>query len=320
MIYHDKVRDLSRNSGFAVRVQAEIKVISSLEKEKKKTRDIDILIEIFEGEQQSLPMFAFCIENKIKDGAIVKGDKQLYEEVVGLQNYYQEPLSIEIQPTLSLIFLTPETKHAAAEFVECLYTFKEEKIEISSLHMVWDSEENADSVASLLRNILDQEAKGMMDPIYDYTKHTIKSFLSFIYSGFQSYKEEKLQTYEKNDYGKPVISYITDYYHTVSFHEDILHDDLKKWVQNKIKEVSGLTIKNGNFDGSYIVNERNRKHYGINSPLKQEKNLFYYPDENNKKVIRKLDRSHLPPHIFIYWKDSEQPDSLGNALLTAIYN
>jgi hypothetical protein len=76
---------------------------------------------------------------------------------------------------------------------------------------------------------------------------------------------------EKVDYGKPVIQYIKDFYDVTTVDMDIEHDDLKNWVRDKIKEVSGLTIKSANFDSSYIINDRNRKHYGVNSPFKIEK-------------------------------------------------
>jgi hypothetical protein len=316
LIYEDRVRDLSKNSRFDVRVQAEVKVVSLDDGEKKKTRDIDILIELFEQDSlHSLPKFSFCVENKIKDGAILKGDNQLYEEIVGLKNYYFEPLSDFPQPLISFIFLTPtKTKRATDEFNELLHTLQEMSLTLSCLHMVWEEDSEPLSIVSLLINLLEQEDKGKIDPIYDYTKHTIKSFISFVYSGFQSYKDEKVLSHEKTDYGKPVIQYIKDFYDFVSFDQDIRHDDLKEWVRNKAKEVSGVIIKNGNFDGSYVVNERNRRYYGINSPFKSEKNLFYYPNEKNKKVIRKLDMNNLPPEIMIYWKDTENPDNIGVAL------
>lgn len=175
------------------------------------------------------------------------------------------------------------------------------------------------TIADLLSRILREESIGKIEPIYDYTKHTIKSFISFIYSGFKSYKEEKNLLVEKSDYGKPVIQYIKDFYDISSLEEDIAHDDLRNWVSYKVKEASGKTLKNANFDRSYIVNDRNRKHYGVNSPFKEDKNLFYYPDENNRKVIRKLDQANPPKNVLIYWKDNNKPDSTGCAFLTEIF-
>lgn len=323
LIYNNRLRDLSRNSLYEVRVQAEVKVIIPNNRNKRRTRDIDILIEIYERKNlQSVPKYSFCIENKIKDGAIIKGENQLFEEITGLISYYNSPSITLEQPLVSFIFLTPATsKRAMDEFSELLVDLKEKSLSVPNLHMTWGLEEDShvqDSIASLLTEILTDETKGKIEPIYEYTKHTIKSFISFIKSGFKSYKEEKTLSNEKNDYGKPVIQYIKDFYHLVEVGKDIEHNDLKKWVTDEIKKVSGLTIKSANFDGSYIVNERNRRYYGVNNPYKMEKNLFYYPDESNKKIIRKIDYTNLPSNIMVYWKDSECQDGLGKTPLTEV--
>ena len=323
LVYYNKIRDLSRNSKYEVRVQAELKVISSETENLKKTRDIDIVIEIFDPAfSDLLPKYSFCVENKIKDGAIVKGDNQLFEEIVGLINYYNNSSVETAQTCISFIFLTPsESKRAVHEFNELLATLQEKSYSVPCLHMSWGEEQHSSdhTIADLLCTLLQEEAVGKIEPIYDYTKHTIKSFISFIYSGFKSYKEEKNLLNEKSDYGKPVIQYIKDFYDNSISGVDISHDDLKKWVSDKVKEVSGKTLKAANFDKSYIVNDRNRKHYGVNNPFKMEKNLFYYPDENNKKVIRKFEPSNPPTDIWIYWRENENPDSTGSALLTELF-
>lgn len=324
LLYNNRVRDLSRNSSYDVRVQAEVKVVSFDDGSRRKTRDIDILIEIFRRDHvHSTPVFSFCIENKIKDGAIVTADKQLYEEIVGLRNYYDTPLSDLAQPRLSFIFLTPAaTKRAEDQFNDLLLAVEQEGWIIPCFHMLWGIDERGGvqhTVTDVLTELLKEEAIGRIEPVYDYTKHTIKSFISFIYSGFQSYKEEKSLSNEKSDYGKPVIQYIKDFYDAVDSGTDIEHEKLKRWVKDKIQAASGLIIKNANFDNSYIVNDRNRRHYGVNSPFKMEKNLFYYPEEANKKLIRKLDITNPPAGVMIYWKDSESPDGVGRALLTDVW-
>lgn len=324
LIYNNRIRDLSRNSKYEVRVQAEVKVISSESEIAKKTRDIDIVIELFDQTfSDSLPKFSFCVENKIKDGAIQKGDNQLFEEIIGLVNFYTTSSLQKEQPLVSFIFLTHSgSQRALNEFNELLSTIEEEGLSVPCYHLTWGGEE-LDSmeitIVDLLSKILKEEAIGKIEPIYDYTKHTIKSFISFIYSGFKSYKEEKNLLIEKSDYGKPVIQYIKDFYDSSPFEKDINYEDFKKCVSNIVKEASGKTLKNANFDRSYIVNDRNRKHYGVNRPHKEDRNLFYYPDENNRKVIRKLDLSNPPKNVMIYWKDNNNPDGMGCALLTEIF-
>lgn len=324
LIYNNRVRDLSRNSKYEVRVQAEVKVISSESEAVKKTRDIDIVIELFDQNfSDVVPKYSFCVENKINDGAIQKGDNQLFEEIFGLVNYYSGSSLKKEQPLVAFIYLTHSgSQRAINEFNELLLTLEIEGLSVPCYHLSWGREdlENLEiTIADLLSRILREESIGKIEPIYDYTKHTIKSFISFIYSGFKSYKEEKNLLVEKSDYGKPVIQYIKDFYDISSLEEDIAHDDLRNWVSYKVKEASGKTLKNANFDRSYIVNDRNRKHYGVNSPFKEDKNLFYYPDENNRKVIRKLDQANPPKNVMIYWKDNNKPDSTGCAFLTEIF-
>lgn len=324
LIYNKRIRDLSRNSKFEVRVQAEVKVVTLECEVAKKTRDIDIVIELFDQSfSENVPKYSFCIENKIKDGAIQQGDNQLFEEIIGLVNSYKESSFEKEQPLVSFIFLTHSgSKRAINEFQHLLTTLESEGVFVPCFHQVWGGEENERievTIVDLLSNILKEEAIGKIEPIFDYTKHTIKSFISFIYSGFKSYKEEKNLFNEKSDYGKPVIQYIKDYYDISPLEQDIAYDDLKKWVSNQVKVMSGKTLKAANFDQSYIVNDRNRKHYGVNNPYKEEKNLFYYPNENNRKVIRKLDPSNPPKNIMIYWKDSNHQDGTGCALLTELF-
>ncbi|WP_182103210.1 PD-(D/E)XK nuclease family protein [Niallia taxi] len=324
LIYNNRVRDLSRNSKYEVRVQAEVKVIRIESEVVKKTRDIDIVIELFDQNFSDIvPKYSFCVENKINDGAIQKGDNQLFDEIIGLVNYYKGSSLEKEQPLVAFIYLTHSgSQRAINEFNELLPTLEIEGLSVPCYHLFWGGEELERleiTLVDLLSRILKEETVGKIEPIYDYTKHTIKSFISFIYSGFKSYKEEKNLLVEKSDYGKPVIQYIKDFYDISSLEQDIAHDDLRNWVSNKVKEASGKTLKNANFDRSYIVNDRNRKHYGMNSPRKEEKNLFYYPDENNRKVIRKLDHTNPPKNVMIYWKDNNNPDSTGCALLTEIF-
>ncbi|MFC4404106.1 PD-(D/E)XK nuclease family protein [Gracilibacillus xinjiangensis] len=320
LIYQNRLRDLSRNSSYEVRVQAELRVMIE---RRNKTRDIDIVIELFEQSfSSSVPKYSFCIENKIKNSSIAKGDKQLYEEITGLHTYYDR-FDTKEKPALSFIFLTSNcSKLASLEYEELLATLEVSTTIFPCVHMVWGTdqdEQNTYKVVDLLTAILKEESEGRIEPIYDYTKHTIKSFISFIFSDFSSYKEEKVMHLEKTNYGKPVIQYIKDFYDRSKNDEDISHKELINWVTARIKEITGKTIKTANFDRAYIVNNPNRKHYGINSPYKHDKNLFYYPDVTNTTVIRKLDYNNLPEEVFIYWKDRNSPGDLSSAYLTDLF-
>lgn len=51
----------------------------------------------------------------------------------------------------------------------------------------------------------------------------------------------------------------------------------------------------------YTVNEKNRGHYGINTPYSAEKNLFYYCTAERK--LCKYNAENLPQEVDIYYKD-----------------
>lgn len=322
LMYSADVRDLSRNSNIEVRVQAEVKLLFFDDGVKRKTRDIDILIELYDKANMQKPLYVFAIENKINDGAIVKGDQQLNEEVVGLLNYYE--VAEDSVPTISFIYLTPSySKRASEEFEELLHFINEKNYIVPSYHMIWGIEQSTDNhhtITALISRLLQDEAVGKIEPMYDYTKHMLKSFISFIYSSFKSYQEEKLINRQKTDYGQPFIQYVKDFYDAVELGVDIPYDELKQWVTERILEVSGHRVKEANFDKSYIINYPSRQHYGINSPYKDAKNLFYFPDEANRTIIRKFDVHNLPSGIYIYWKDTECANTLAKELVTIIFN
>ena len=132
----------------------------------------------------------FLIENKINDYSTTAG--QLGNQV----NYSIDTLKRllnkeeqEIKNMLSCIFISPLGTNSTTEF---------EKLQgqitgIPTSHLHWDSE-NADepSLITFFQKILDDEAKGNIGGINEYTKYTIKSFIAFIRNNFKSAIEEKL--------------------------------------------------------------------------------------------------------------------------------
>lgn len=318
IMYIGDVRDLSRNSNIEVRVEAEVKLPILDDGIKRKTRDIDILIELFDKTTPQKLLHVFAIENKINEGAIVKGNRQLNDEVVGLLNYYEND-----RTAISFIYLTPSySSRALEEFEQLQHFINEQKYAIPAYHITWGiekAEENNTAISTLIAQLLQEEAIGKIEPMYDYTKHTLKSFVSFIYSSFKSYQEEKIISRQKTDYGQPFIKYVQDFYNAVEFDVDIQHNELKQWVTERILKESGHHVKEANFDKSYIVNYPSRQHYSVNSPYKNEKNLFYFPDETNRMTFRKLDISNPPENIYIYWKDREGENTLAKVLLTTIF-
>ncbi len=154
---------------------------------KQKSRDIDIVIEFFESDKLR---YAICVENKIKKGSEQKN--QLEEELNGLINAYQEQGD---NPMIGLIYITKDYDS------NCKLIFEEDTsdMEVPHIHMVWVSklDNPADknrTIYNLISDILEKESKGLIDPIFDYTKHTIKAFLSFTESGFRAFSVQKQVT------------------------------------------------------------------------------------------------------------------------------
>ena len=81
--FNDRITDLSKYSGYSINIIPELSV--NLEKKgKKKRRDIDIIIEIIDDNKSEI-IYSICLENKITDASIVKGDSQLEDELKGLE-------------------------------------------------------------------------------------------------------------------------------------------------------------------------------------------------------------------------------------------
>lgn len=262
-------------SDYTVSVQAEVTV-----KHGKGSRDIDILVELFNKKTNELA-YSFCIENKIRDNSI-KDDNQLIEEVEGLWNHYKKA---DLTPNIGLIFLTlAKTSKAENEFNKANEALKNNADLRSSkcFHLTWKPDKDKDSTdtVSILKGILADEATGSIDPIYEYMKHTIKAFISFIENDFLS-----------NDLDERSVKYSFDYFKEVY---DELNKD-KEYTLNHVKNlvhykmvvakyfISMETLNRNLF--SVIVNEPKRQNYKEAKDSKRD--LFYYTDESQKDKIKK---------------------------------
>lgn len=88
------------------------------------------------------------------------------------------------------IFITPKDSKIIKEFSN--------SANMNATHIFWKSSDDLDSVYSNLVDILQQEANGTIEPLNEYTKHTIKAFNQFIASNFKSQRVEEKE--RKNDY------------------------------------------------------------------------------------------------------------------------
>ncbi len=253
-----------------------------------KRRDIDVVIEIYYNESREEPLYSLCIENKITDNSIQK-KSQLTEELEGLRKEYKDNgWNTEIY----FCFLTLEdSKKSNAEFEEFEYDKKN--------HLYWKGEK---SIQQKILNILESERIGEIDPISEDFKFLLKAFLSFIKTDFKSSVEEKSEKQELKSYGKTVMEYFREFANLMESDKDYKISEIKRTISDMIKKESGLSVNSRTLNChvyATIVNEKNRLHYNVTEKNCDYKNLFFYPTENNKEIVRKYSSDVKDVNIYI---------------------
>lgn len=184
-------------------------------KSKKKRNDIDIVIQISSKENESLK-YHFIVENKLNDGAIGTKSNQLSNQ---LESYLNEFEKVETENICS-IFLTPNTE-ASNKYFNQFHNESQEKFGLMpNYHHYWKNEKGG--IYLFLNDILSKESVGMIEPLQDYTKHTLKAFMNFIEIGFKSKSDEK----DESDTYKKDIYYIEGF------------DDFRKKYENRLDSSS----------------------------------------------------------------------------------
>lgn len=173
LIINENIVNLTDNPKYKVDVELEeqVNINSGV------PRDIDIVITIHKDDKL---IFILCIENKISAKSVT--NNQLNEQLEGIKNKYQESIQKD-NTEIGFIYLTPESCPKCKEEYE---KFKNFHNYIPSTHLSWNGD-----IYNLLVSMLEKESKGIIEPIFDYSKYTIKAFMNFIKTDFQSYKEEK---------------------------------------------------------------------------------------------------------------------------------
>jgi galactitol-specific phosphotransferase system IIB component len=183
LMINENIVNLTNDSNFKVEVELEKKVIIN----SGNKRDIDIVIKIFKDTKL---IFILCIENKIKVSSVTKN--QLKEQLEGIRNEKVANIQEIIDTnSISFVYLTPTFCLKCEEEYK---DFKDYHNDIPSIHLSW----NKDIYESLV-DMLVEESKGEIEPIFEYSKYTIKAFMNFIKTDFQSYKEEKSNINKKDN-------------------------------------------------------------------------------------------------------------------------
>lgn len=142
------------------------------------TAFIDIVLGI-ESSAGAGDKWIISIENKIYDKSVTSG--QLQREYEGLREKFKNGI-------IAMVYLVPTDNDVGAkEEFEGLKVRGQDKRVLAS----WQESVTGPSVAVAIQNILISEAKGAIDPIPEYTRHTLKALLSFIQNDFSGYEYER---------------------------------------------------------------------------------------------------------------------------------
>ena len=174
-----KLSDLSRKLIPRLRSEAEtqLKLWSDLEYNVE-TAFIDIVIGIDD--------WIFAIENKIYTQSTTEG--QLVREYNGLK---QKVPDFKI----GMIYLVPIEEKSEMLDAKTENIFKELLVKSGDFKVMitWQKNEigNIPSIADIIEKTLNDESKGIIDPIPEYTRHTLKALNSFISNNFAGYDYER---------------------------------------------------------------------------------------------------------------------------------
>lgn len=242
---NNEIANLSVYSDFMVEVDLEY----PLEEPKSdKKRDIDILIKIYNNKNQNreevAPIYIFGIENKIRENIDCQ---QLKDEISLLKNYSNTEYNAHLP--IGFVFLTP---------VESSVNISDPEVKIKNF--IWNKPNNnekcEDSIYCMLSEILKKETNGECEPIFEYTRHTIKALMKFIESNFKLYYEEKTEKGKKVIWGPEKYSEFKSKYnkHLMFNLLEKIHND----IMQKYKNI-GFQISPNIKRITYMINDERQK-------------------------------------------------------------
>jgi len=246
--------------------------------------------------------------------ALTGATQQLVDESNGLISKYDSEGNDLV---ISLIFLTNEVNDKSIDVFKKYcdqFNGSNDNMFGNKVHYQWKNKDEIISVYNMLLSVLNLDNVGEIDPIHEYTRYTIKSFLNFINNDFSSYLVEVQSNREKKSYGKPVSEYVLDLFKKIG-DDEVSYQDAIKTIEEMIV-VAGYDIPRNASTitaplASAIVNNPSRVHHYVKEPLPEGKSLFYFidPEEKTSKKISKfsVDSGDLD-NINIYWRDANKED------------
>ena len=254
----------------------------------------------------------YLIENKIRPEAI-KVDQ--LEKQYSKTKAYLEKIGVYEENKLVTVYITPiEEENTQKGVVEEFEKFELKYPNVTSKHIFWNNAEG--NMKDLLIELLDDEAKYIIDPISEFTKQIIKSFIQFIESDFKSEvqeKKEKKDKIERNNYGRKVQDSLYDMVKELDKDKEYKPKELKVLLSEYIKKESGKDLNDGTCNAKIVlstVNNITRGHYDVHKADDYKKNLFYFNDDIKKTL--KIFTGNEDVDIFFKEKGKEKVTSIRN--------
>lgn len=113
--------------------------------------------------------------------------------------------------------------------------------------------------------------------------------------------EEKSDREERKNYGKPTREHFIDFIQTYEFNKDYEKSEIRKAFTKYIKDKCNEDINQSQLSCllyEITVNEKNRIHYNLKEDNCESKNILYYPDMANKKIVRRYSKDLKNIEVF----------------------
>jgi len=253
-----------------------------------KYRDIDIVIKFYDYEKKSI-QFTFGIENKIKSYDNGDTKKQLLDEIKGL--------SEEKTQNIDFIFLTLHP--ANKEFIKEINNKINDNIKL--INLCWKNDKLYKSFSEIIEELLTKEQSGKIQPMYEYIRHTLKSFNQFIETDFNkhiNYSGDAWQKtiWSKEDYKKEMGKF--KLFENVSYIIDYVNKELKtvfdeKYTPTYISLKSEKVKNNKNISGIFITIKLQKTQ--IIFGIKKNKDIEW--NEYFKKLKKNFDKEYIENNV-----------------------
>ena len=170
---------LLQADGFLNSIDSEEAKMLTVDIEYGNTRPLDIVLRLGE--------YVIAIENKIFEES-ASDATQLSAQYAELRETLDTLGDDEGNHPVIMVFLVPKRKDLSPKALEAEYANLQIKGIDKKVMVFWNDTGKTDgSVETIIRNMLVDEGRGEINPIHEYTKHTLKGLITFIEHNFEGY-------------------------------------------------------------------------------------------------------------------------------------